>query len=235
MLIGNRSAFHKLPIRFLAGSTTTSHGQLRSGFGQAGMWRNRFYQDGSTVSLKTYSYPQGAYAPSGSETAGSAYILPQKSGAMASFNEAGLALKPTASIAGGVTTTGNALMAINFATATGGLISSGDGTAALTFTANGTVLATRSGAGSADFSITTNTPLLGALGWVSATGAFSVTSTLTSYARGFMVGSTVDSTTLTTAAILAAMNASPPDVNIKKVNGVTIQGAGVPGNSMRPL
>ena len=83
MLIGNRTVFHKLPIRFLAGSTTTSQSQLHSGFGQAGMRRNRFYQDGATVALKTYSYPQGTYAPSGSQNVGSAYILPQRSGSMA--------------------------------------------------------------------------------------------------------------------------------------------------------
>jgi hypothetical protein len=36
-------------------------------------------------------------------------------------------------------------------------------------------------------------------------------------------------------AVLAALNGATIPVNIKKVNDVTIQGAGVPGNSMRPL
>lgn len=37
------------------------------------------------------------------------------------------------------------------------------------------------------------------------------------------------------AAVVAALNATAIPVNIKQVNDVVIQGAGVPGNSMRPL
>ena len=36
------------------------------------------------------------------------------------------------------------------------------------------------------------------------------------------------------SAVIAAMQASPPPVNIKKVNDVPITGGGVPGDSMRP-
>jgi len=36
-------------------------------------------------------------------------------------------------------------------------------------------------------------------------------------------------------AVLAAATATPIQANIKKINDVTITGAGVPGNSMRPL
>lgn len=34
--------------------------------------------------------------------------------------------------------------------------------------------------------------------------------------------------------LLAAMNAAPPGVDVKRVNGVTIKGAGVPGNTFGP-
>lgn len=36
------------------------------------------------------------------------------------------------------------------------------------------------------------------------------------------------------AAVLAAMNSTPPGVDVKRVNGVVLQGTGVTGDSMRP-
>ena len=36
------------------------------------------------------------------------------------------------------------------------------------------------------------------------------------------------------AAVLSALNATTIPVEVKKINGVTLQGGGVPGNSMRP-
>ena len=36
------------------------------------------------------------------------------------------------------------------------------------------------------------------------------------------------------AAVLLALNATTIPVEVKKINGVTLQGGGVPGNSMRP-
>lgn len=77
MLHGNGSVLHKLPLRFIGGSTTSVEPQLRSAFGKAGMLRNRFYQDEQTSSFKLYSIPEGTYA-------GSAWMLPQMDGAMAS-------------------------------------------------------------------------------------------------------------------------------------------------------
>ncbi len=218
-LIGNRSVLHKSPGRFLAGTVASGD---RSNFSKHGMVRSSRLTYGKLAAL-----PNGY--------GGTGWMMPVTAGAISSANDAELSFAPVASGALGLPGDGAADFSINFADATGGLISSGDGTATLTITTTATVLATRSGDGSADFSITTNTPLLGALGWVAATGAFSVTGTLTSYALGFMEGSTASSGALTAESILAAMNANPPGVNVKKVNDVTIQGAGVPGNSMRPL
>jgi hypothetical protein len=148
---------------------------------------------------------------------------------MASRNDSVFSLSPVASGALGLPGTGSADFTLDFANATGGLISSGTGTASMTFTLNGTILATRSGDGTAAFSINTSTPLLGALGWVTATGAFSVTGTLGSYARGFMAGSTDGGGVLSEASIIAAMNANPPKVNVAKVNDVVVTGDGQPG------
>ena len=86
MLIGNGSVLHKIPVRFVGGSTTSVEPQLRAAFGKPGMLRNRFYQDGRTTSLKQYSIPEGTYAPVGTQIAGTAWMLPQTGGAMQSFN-----------------------------------------------------------------------------------------------------------------------------------------------------
>lgn len=43
-------------------------------------------------------------------------------------------------------------------------------------------------------------------------------------------GSTGPTAAEIAAAVLAAMNTAPPAVNVKQVNGVTIQGTGVPGS-----
>jgi hypothetical protein len=37
------------------------------------------------------------------------------------------------------------------------------------------------------------------------------------------------------AAVLAAMNAAPPDVNIEQIKGIDLQGTGVDGDSFRPV
>lgn len=162
------------------------------------------------------------------------WTMPRVSGGMSSRNFANIAITPTASGALGLPAGGTVSFTIDFAPAAGGLISSGDGTASFAITTTATVLATRSGDGSATMSFTTNTPLLGALGWVTATGAFSVSATLASYARGYMTGSTVDNTTLTAAALIAAMNADPPKVNIAKVNNVVVVGTGAVGDEWGP-
>jgi len=99
MLIGNGSVQHKSPTRFMAGSTTSAEPQLRAAFGKQGMLRNRFYQDMATNALKLYSLPEGAYAPVGTQRAGSAWMLPQTGGAMAS--------RSLANGAGGVICNGN--------------------------------------------------------------------------------------------------------------------------------
>jgi hypothetical protein len=150
-----------------------------------------------------------------------AWVMPSKAGGLSSRNSAGLTVSPSANGAMGLPGTGTVSFSIDFDPATGGLISSGTGAASFEVTGTATVLATRSGDGSASMSITTNTPLLGALGWVTAEGAFSVTSTMQSYARGFMTGSTVDTSTIVNA-------------NIVSVNGYSVTGNGQTGTEWGP-
>lgn len=162
------------------------------------------------------------------------WSMPVVAGGMSSRNFANLAITPTASGAMGLPGSATASFAIDFAPADGQLITSGSGTASFAVSAEANALATLNGDGSASMAFTTNTPLLGAIGWVTATGAFSVSTTMTAYAKGFMVGSTIDNTTLTAAALIAAMNADPPKVNIAKVNDVVVTGTGAVGDEWGP-
>lgn len=206
-LLGNRSVLLKSPGRFFGGSTVSDN---RSNFGTQGSTRGRYFGGFP----QTNATPQG-YRPPYS------WIIAIKNGEMSSTNQAVMSVSPSANGAMGLPGTATAAFTIDFATATGGLISSGTGTASFAITSTATVLATRSGDGSASFAINTNTPLLGALGWVTATGAFSVSATMQSYARGYMSGSTVDTSTVVNA-------------NIVSVNGYSVTGNGQTGSEWGP-
>lgn len=204
-LIGNRSVLHKSPTRFLAGTLASGD---RNNFNKPGMLR------GSQA-----AYGRLAAIPNGYGS--TSWMMPVKAGAISSANAAVMTVSQSANGAMGLPGDGTADFIIDFSTATGGLISSGDGTASFAITSTATVLATRSGDGSATMSFTTNTPLLGALGWVTATGAFSVSTTMQTYARGYMTGSTIDTSTIVNA-------------NIVSVNGYSVTGNGQTGSEWGP-
>ena len=54
------------------------------------------------------------------------------------------------------------------------------------------------------------------------------------YTGALIVGGAYPTPAEISAAVLSALNATAIPVDVKKVNGVTLQGAGVTGNSMRP-
>lgn len=224
-LIGNGSVLHKSPGRFLNGYGTTGGGiaSMRTGFNKHGMQRSA-YQSFHAKSAT----PDGHLSPS-------AWVLPKTAGGMSSRNVTALILAPTASIVGGVTTTGTSTLTFTVSDAAGQLISTGSGAASLAFTfANALLTASLNGIGEASFTLSTNTPTLGAEASAAGAASFTITGALVPYAIGAMSGSTVDTATLTTAAILAAMNASPPGVNIKLVNDVAVTGDGQPGTEWGP-
>lgn len=224
-LIGKGSVLHKSPGRFLGGYGTAGGGiaTMRSALSKHGMMRNA-YQSFSRLS----AIPDGHLSPS-------AWVMPITGGGMSSVGETVLSFGATGAGVGGITTTGTASLTISFATAAGQLISSGTGSASMTFTvADLLMTASIGGSGSASFAITTNTPTLGALAGGTGTATLSFAATLEPYAIGHMEGSTVDGTTLTAASLLAAMNASPPAVNIKKVNDVDVNGTGASGDEWGP-
>jgi hypothetical protein len=185
---------------------------LESQWHQAAPMRNMFAGAGITDSKA--SVPSGVRHPV-------AWVMARKNGGMSSRNNASFTLGGTGAGALGVPIDGTGGFNITFADAAGQLISSGTGSASMTFAATGNVLATLSTTGSASMTFGTNTPLLGALGWVTATGAFSVNGTMTSYGKGFMVGSTAD-----TGSVINA--------NIVSVNGYAVTGNGQTGSEWGP-
>ena len=243
-LIGNGSVLHKSPGRFLNGYGTTGGGiaSMRCGFNKHGMMRNA-YEQFDAKSATPYGH-----------LSGSAWVLPKTAGGMSSRNVTSVSLAPTGLAVGGVTTdaaasitfaaadaqayplddasplrTGATTISFVVADATGQLISSGSGTADMSFTfAPSLLTASIGGVGEATFSFSTNTPLLGAtaggegsasVSFSSAatvlptddtapartgTASFTFTGTLSPYAIGTMSGSTAGGA-LSEATIAAAV------------------------------
>jgi hypothetical protein len=148
----------------------------------------------TAITSNVASVPSGARHPV-------AWVHARKNGAMSSRNEAGFTFSGTGAGALGFNIDGATSISISFANADGQLISSGTGSASFSINATGNVLAILAATGTASFSLSTNTPLLGATAWVEGAAAYSIGATLVSYGKGFMVGSTVDSGTLTVPAI----------------------------------
>lgn len=127
MLIGNYSVLQKGPGRFVAGSTTSVEGQVRSNFSKSGAYRNRFYVDQTTTALSLYAIPTGSYPEI-------AWVLPQKAGQIASTQPIQGAGAATAALAGGLGAAATVTGAGDITTAVGQLIISmvaalvGDGT-----------------------------------------------------------------------------------------------------------
>lgn len=205
----------------VSGSFAASGSVLYSGI--RGARFNRYVSD-------VYSPVIGA-VPSG--YGAKAYIFAVQSGGLAAYSD----LRVDGSATGGLGLPGEGSSSLTFMVddATGQLISSGNGTATFTFSSLPLLLtASLGGTGSSTFAITTNVPLLGAQANAIATTTVTFNGTLVPYAVGSLAGSTIDTTTLTAASLLAAMNASPPAVNIKKVNDVPVNGTGTTGDEWGP-
>jgi hypothetical protein len=189
---------HKCPVRFFGGSTTSVEPQLRSNFNKSGAVRNRLYVSGAAAAQPLYSVPSG-------NSAGKTWLIPQKSGEISSRNDCVMSVDGGGLAVGGVTTTGTASILIDFAPATGGLITSGSGSASVSITGNATMVASIQGTGSATISITTNAPVLGAQAYLAGSATFSLSGSLTPYAIGRMSGSTLDQGTLTSESVASAV------------------------------
>lgn len=198
MLLGNYSVLNKGPGRAFGGSTTSAEVTVPSNWQKSGAGRNSLYVSQTTAALVLYAIPSGNYA-------GKTWMLPQKSGEMSSRNDTVMTFTAAASGLRGVTTTGTATMSFPVADMTGGLITSGGGSAAFSITGTGQLLASLSAVGSASMTISTNTPTLGALAGLVGSASWAITGTLAPYAIGSMSGSTVDNSVLTSDTLAAAV------------------------------
>jgi hypothetical protein len=178
VLIGNYSVLQKGPGRFVAGSTTSVEGQVRSNFSKSGAYRNRFYVDQTTVALALYAIPTGSYPDI-------AWVLPQKSGQIASTQPIQGAGAATVTLAGGLNADASLTGAGDITSAIAQLIISmvanlaGDGTLS-SADLRGFLQAVANLSGSGDLTATA-----AALAWMDAAtdGSGSITSA-TPYATG---------------------------------------------------
>lgn len=245
-LHGNRSVLNKSPGRFLNAGVAI----MRSSFNKHGMQRNAFEQFSPKAAT-----PYGHLSPS-------AWVLPKTAGGMSSFNAAQLALAASGAAVGGITTTGESSLTIAFNTPDAQLISSGEGSASVTISTNNPLLtASIGGTGSTTITISTNVPILGAEASLQgaasitvsvanatafplndtsplrdASATFTVSGSLTPYAIGHMVGSTVDNSVLTADSITAAVwNAILADFNENGTAGKALDSAGSGGVDIEAL
>jgi hypothetical protein len=206
-LIGNRSVLLKSPGRYFGGSTVSDN---RSNFGTPGSTRGRYFGGVPAINAT----PSG-YRPPYS------WILAIKNGEMSSTNAAVMSVGAAGDGAMGVPIDGTASFLIDTNTPAGQLISSAIGSASFAVAPTGNARATLSGGGSSTMTFTTNTPAMSAQGRAQASGDMAVTATLTSYAKGMMIGSTGGTSSIVNA-------------NIVSVNGYSVTGNGQPGTEWGP-
>lgn len=163
MLVGNYSAFNKLPLKYVGGGFPNSQIGIQSGnqsnFNQSGLRRNRMMQSETTEALTLYALPNGSYP-------GLSFFIPQRAGQIGSSNQIYGQGESGGNLAGG--------LPANAALVGAGEITNGN----LTLIAN--LIAQLTGAGN----VTPPPTLLGTLFMFSnqLTGAGSVAATLTAYA-----------------------------------------------------
>lgn len=183
MLIGNWSVLQKTPMRFIAGSTVSVEGQVRSNFNKSGEARNRIYKDGRDAVLSTYARPTGYYPPY-------TWFIPQISGELSGNRADVFSISGSATGAMGVVISGSSTFTLD-GTAIGGLIAGGVGNATITIDGNGVIVATIGAPGSAMFTIGAVADP-GALGWLAGNGPITIDGSMISYGIGHMVGTTAD-------------------------------------------
>jgi len=160
--------------------------------------RNILAGEGITDSL--------ASVPNGNRPS-QAWIMARVSGGMSSRNSANLTVTAGGSGAMGVNIDGTADMTFS-AEGTAQLIASASGSATFAVTASGSVLAVLNAAGSASFALTTFATI-GAKAWGEGAAIMTVTATMTSYAKGNMIGSTIGGGAVTNESVAAAVWVNP--------------------------
>lgn len=184
---------------------------------------------GESIS-NVYGIPSGVRHPQ-------AWVLPVKGGAIKSYRRGGLELGATVVGEMGLARTTTAVLSLD-ATVQGGLVSSATCTATMTFDANAEILATLSSPCTATMSLDA-TVAIGADASITTTAALTMDAQSAIMGIGYFTATTEDSGALTpasiAAAVLSAAQTTPIHADIRKVNGIEVDGAGTSGDPWGPV
>ncbi len=154
---------------------------LPSCFSQAAPIRNQFVSSG--ITSKVAACPSGNLHPS-------AWVMPQKPGAISSRFEANISIGSTGAGSMGVNGSGAAEIIFGLS-GTGGLISSASGTAGFTFGTSGQLFASKAVAGTAAIALGSSGEITG-IGHTGGTAGTALSATWTPYAIGWVSGTTAE-------------------------------------------
>jgi hypothetical protein len=221
-LIGNYTVRNKSPGRFLAGGSTagTNEGQARSNFNRTSM-RNVHYMDGSTTAQPLIGYPTGGYKHV-------VWMMPYLAGNMKSYNECQVSISSSGSGAEGLGGSATTTLTLS-ASALGGLIAGGVGTATISILANGDVVATTTTTGSSVITIGAVADP-GALGWLGGVAPITIDADLIAYAIGHMQGTTEESGLTVNGIVNGVWNAIAANYNDPGTTGNKLNSASAAGD-----
>ena len=224
MLVGNYNIYNANAGR-LFGGTAAAGGtmpQTRANFMKPGAWRGIAFPGNSTAALPLAGVPNGY--------SGRGYFIPITDGMISASETAEIGFTTAGAMNAGVTA--DAVTSFGFDTvATGGLITSGEGTATFGLSTNAPLLtASLAAEGTATFGFSTNTPTLGALAGATGEATFGLSGTLTSYAIGIMEGSTADSGVTVDNVVAGVWGALASENNTTGSMGEKLNDAGSASN-----
>ena len=216
------------PTRFYGASGSTVlnlYVSNRSTWSRSGQLKN-FYAGSATYQndANKSGYPNG-YRGRGS------WCLPLINGGLSSYTSTSIELTDGGTtLVGGKNVSGSADVVITVLDATGGLITSGFGSAVVTLATTGSLIAVANGSGTSSV-ILSGSAALGAQAYMSSSAAVTITGTATSYAIGYMDGLSTNETEFSATALanavweaLAASHITPGSM------GEKLNEAGAAGN-----
>ena len=224
-LKANASPLLALPLRHIGGGV----GGLRPAWGN----NSRMNQSvGEGIASELAGVPSGTRAPG-------AWVLPFRAGALASFTDCRATVTPgLLAVAAGRNVDGSATITFSVPAALLQLTVSASGSVSIAFSTDGNLAGGAFVAGAAAVSFATPSVSIGAIVDLVGQAGVVVSPAAVIRALGNLAGDITPFETLSpqslSAAVLAAMNASPPDVNIARVNGYVVDGAGTAGDPWGP-
>lgn len=221
MLKANNTNGHMGCVRFFGAGTTGTGAYPAVGFANSqtiGSRRNIFMGEAG-IDPKS-SIPAGARHPV-------AIQMPQKAGGLASRNASKIELIQTGNGVRGLPSTGTSTITLTVLDATGGLIVSASGSATISSSASGSIIAVVNGSGSASVSLSATDATLGAIAGLTAQGTISFAGSAQSYAVGYMSGTSTNETEFSEAALARAVwSAEADDYNQSGTMGAKMNAAG---------